>query len=121
MYERCSATNLHTDFEIDLLEVRRYKQLLQFMFKISKTLGHDIADDRSRTRAYDKVKFDYVINHYTTSDKSPWTSRGGAWGTLRGDLILEITNSYNMFFYVEGTLAVTKSDVVLLISRAGYM
>ena len=32
-----------------------------------------------------------------------------------------ITESYSMFFNVDGTLATMKSDVVVVISRAGYM
>ena len=86
MYQRCSATELHTEYKLATLADRRYRQLLCFMFKKSKQIGYSIDENLRRTRNDRKVKFIYRINHFMSTDKSPWTRGVQEWNALDVDI-----------------------------------
>ena len=84
MYQRSSATDLHTHFKIAFLDHRRFVQLLLMMFKQSKVIGTLIPIENRRTRADHKVKFKKgrFPNHFASTDKSPWHRGVTAWDLL---------------------------------------
>ena len=82
MYQQCSATELHTEYGLSTLIDRRFRQLQCFMFKKSKEIGYSIEENLRRTRNDRKVKFAFRINHYMSSDKSPWTRGVQMWNEL---------------------------------------
>ena len=71
MYERCSATDLHTHFKVKTLYERRLPQLLCQTFKVSKSKGMLKPPENRRTRADHKVKFKIKKFDYITMQKSP--------------------------------------------------
>ena len=75
MYERSSATELHTHYLINFLDQRRYTQLHLIMFKKSQVHGLLTPLEDRRTRGDHKIKFNVAPNRLTSSDKNPW-SRG---------------------------------------------
>ena len=85
MYERSSATDLHTHFELKTLDHRRDSQLLLMMFKKSKSNGHLIPLVERRTRGDHKIKFENPRNTYASSDKNPWHRGVKAWDLLTAD------------------------------------
>ena len=93
MFERCSATDLHTHFKLKLLSHRRYTQLLLIMYKQSKTKGEVVPEHERRTRADHKVKFRLDINRFVSSDKSPWYRGVQAWDKLTPEVQKSVTSA----------------------------
>ena len=71
MYERCSATWLQQELDVETLEKSRFSQLLYMMHKIAQKQGVTIPEDQRGTRADHKIKFNSHTYRLKTMYRSP--------------------------------------------------
>ena len=82
MFRRTSVTELHNDYNIQYLADRRFKQLLQLMYKQAATYGANVDEAQRRTRNDIKVKLPATNYVYASTSKSPWYRGVWEWDGL---------------------------------------
>ena len=92
MFERSSATDLHTHFDVKTLEKRRFEQLLCYMYKMSHKEEMIVQVEDLRTRGDRKVKFEIDPYRYKTMQKCPYYRGVWEWN----DLPLDTQKSVNI-------------------------
>ena len=86
MYEKCSVTELHTYFKMDTLDSRRFKQLLNLMYKVSIAKGEGIPLADRRTRGDHKIKIPCKQFKYKALSKCPLLRGVWEWDGLDKDI-----------------------------------